>query len=56
MSAGLADDMHTLRIWANAARHQDSERWQRDGPRNEAEASRRVAAIDGQVKELERRK
>ena len=53
MSASLADGMHTLRIWSNAARHQDSERWRRDGPRDEAEASRRVAAIERAVKALE---
>jgi len=45
--------MHKLRVWANAARHHDSERWRRDGPRDEAQASRHVAAIESALEALE---
>ena len=37
--------LHKLRVWANAARHPDAERWRRVGPRNEAEASHLVASL-----------
>ena len=41
----LRSQLHSLRIWANAARHHDAARWRRDGPRSEGEASRLVAAV-----------
>ena len=46
--------VHTLRIWANAARHHDDERWRRDGPRSEADASRHVSATLKALEALER--
>ena len=46
MSAALQRDMHTLRVWSNAARHHDRERWRRDGPRSAHEASQLLADID----------
>lgn len=49
-----ASRLHLLRIWTNAARHHDAERWQRDGPRSEAEASQLVAAVQTALKALER--
>ena len=41
----LRSQLHSLRIWANAARHHDAARWRRDGPRSDGEASRLVAAV-----------
>jgi hypothetical protein len=54
MRADLKDNLHTLRKWANAARHHDDERWRRDGPRNEAEASKMVSAVQAAIEALER--
>ena len=49
MSAALRRDMHRLRVWSNAARHHDGERWRRDGPRSAHEASQLVAAISDAI-------
>ena len=54
MRAELKDRLHSLRVWANAARHHDEERWRRDGPRNEAEASQLVSAAQTALEALER--
>ena len=54
MRADLKDNLHALRKWANAARHHDDERWRRDGPRNEAEASKMVSAVQAAIEALER--
>jgi len=54
MRADLTGWMHSLRIWANAARHHDDARWQRDGPSDEAEASRLVSAARTAIEALER--
>ena len=54
MDGRTHDLMQTLRIWSNAARHHDHERWRRDGPRSAEEASRHVAAIEAAVVALER--
>ena len=54
MRTSLKDQLHTLRIWANAARHHDDERWRRDGPANEAEALRLVSAARTALEALER--
>ena len=43
----LRSQLHSLRIWANAARHHDAARWRRDGPRSEGEASRASCRGDG---------
>ena len=56
MGSRLRGDLHTLRKWANAARHHDQERWQREGPRCAEEASQRVAAIEAAIGALEQRK
>ena len=53
MRADLKDTLHTLRKWANTARHHDDERWRRDGPRNEAEASKMVSAARAAIEALE---
>ena len=54
MATELKGRLHTLRIWANAARHHDADRWRKDGPRNEAEASRLVSAVQTSIDALER--
>ena len=54
MSTDLKDRLHSLRIWANAARHHDDERWRRDGPRTEAEASQLVVSAREAIEALER--
>ena len=54
MSADLTARLHTLRIWANAARHHDEERWQREGPRSETEACQLVSAARASIAALER--
>ena len=53
MSSALHADMHTLRIWANAARHGDDERWRRQGPRGQEDASQRLAAVESAIEALE---
>jgi len=54
MRTSLRDQLHTLRIWANAARHDDDERWRRDGPANEAAASRLISGARTALEVLER--
>ena len=46
MPSELRGRLHLLRVWANAARHHDAERWRRDGPRSEAAASQLLAAVE----------
>ena len=53
MRTDLKDRVHSLRIWANAARHLDDDRWRRDGPRDEAEASQLVSAVKTAIEALE---
>ena len=53
MRADLKDLLHSLRIWANAARHHDDERWRRHGPGNEAAASRLVSAARAMIEAIE---
>ena len=54
MSSGLAARLQKLRIWANAVRHHDDERWQRDGPADEAEASQLVTEVQSLIERLKR--
>ena len=54
MATDLKDRLHVLRIWANAARHHDNDRWRRDGPRDEAQASRLVSSVQVAIEALER--
>ena len=54
MRSELRVRLHSLRVWANAARHHDAERWRRDGPRSEEEASNLVAAVKTELEVLER--
>ena len=54
MRAELKGRLHSLRIWANAARHHDADRWRRDGPCSEAEASHLVSSVVKALKALER--
>ena len=37
--------LHTLRIWRNASLHHDAQRWARDGPRSDAEASKLIEEL-----------
>ena len=53
MRVDLKDRLHSLRIWANAARHLDDDRWRRDGPRDEAEASQLVSSVKTAIEALE---
>ncbi|EOD29458.1 hypothetical protein EMIHUDRAFT_468558 [Emiliania huxleyi CCMP1516] len=53
LPAELRSQLHSLRIWANAARHHDAARWRRDGPRNEEAASRLIAAATEAIGALE---
>jgi interleukin-1 receptor-associated kinase 1 len=53
MRTDLKDRLHALRIWANAARHLDDDRWRRDGPRDEVEASQLVSAVKTAIEALE---
>ena len=54
MPVGLHRRMQTLRIWRNASEHHDSERWRREGPREPAELTVLLSAIDAALNELER--
>ena len=54
MRTDLKDRLHSLRIWRNAASHLDDDRWRRDGPRCEAEASQLVSAVTTSIEALER--
>ena len=54
MRSELRVRLHSLRVWANAARHHNAERWRRDGPRSEEEASNLVAAVKTELEVLER--
>ena len=40
LPAELRSQLHSLRIWANAARHHDAARWRRDWPRRGEVAAR----------------
>ena len=53
MRRGLADDLHTLRIWRNASDHHDAERWHRDGPSSEGAAAEVLARVEAAIKALE---
>jgi len=53
MRIDLKDRLHSLRIWRNAASHLDDDRWRRDGPRDEAEASQLVSAVKTAIEALE---
>jgi interleukin-1 receptor-associated kinase 1 len=53
MRTDLKDRLHSLRIWRNAASHLDDDRWRRDGPRCEAEASQLVSAVKTAIEALE---
>ena len=53
MRTDLKDRLHSLRIWRNAASHLDDDRWRRDGPRDEAEASQLVSSVKTAIEALE---
>jgi len=53
MRIDLKDRLHSLRIWRNAASHLDDDRWRRDGPRDEAEASQLVSSVKTAIEALE---
>jgi interleukin-1 receptor-associated kinase 1 len=53
MRIDLRDRLHSLRIWRNAASHLDDDRWRRDGPRDEVEASQLVSAVKTAIEALE---
>ena len=54
MRTDLKNRLHSLRIWRNAASHLDDDRWRRDGPRDEDEASQLVSAVRTALEALER--
>ena len=54
MRADLKDRLHSLRIGASVTRHNDGERWRREGPRNEEDASQLVSAVTTLIEALER--
>ena len=56
MSNNLRTQLHGVRIWANAARHQNDERWRKEGPRDEEEASRRLQAVERAIAAMEKKK
>ena len=41
--------LHRLRIWRNASEHRDEQRWARDGPRSDAEASLLIDELESWV-------
>ena len=53
MPERLHAEMHTLRVWRNAAEHHDAERWARDGPSGEDEFVRLVERLGAAVGKLE---
>ena len=46
IDADLAESLHRLRLWRNAATHHNNERWSREGPSSADEVSLLVAKID----------
>ena len=56
MNNNLRTQLHGVRIWANAARHQNDERWRKEGPRDEEEASRRLQAVERAIAAMEKKK
>ena len=46
VGADLAESLHRLRLWRNAATHHNDMRWSREGPSSADEVSLLVAAID----------
>ena len=53
MQTDLKVRLHMLLILANEARHLEDDRWRRDGPRGEAEASQLVSAVKTALEALE---
>ncbi|EOD32945.1 hypothetical protein EMIHUDRAFT_230091 [Emiliania huxleyi CCMP1516] len=53
MPERLHAEMHTLRVWRNAAEHHDAERWARDGPSGDDEFVRLVERLGAAVGKLE---
>ena len=46
IDAAVAESLHRLRVWRNAATHHDKERWAREGPTGADEAARLIAEIN----------
>ena len=53
MPSATKDDLHRLRVWANAARHGNDGRWRRDGPQSSHAASQLVASVEQAVVRFE---
>ena len=56
MSANLCAELHELRRWSNAARHNDDERWAREGPQSADQAAQCVSNLETRIAALERKK
>ena len=52
LPAGLHSGMHRLRVWRNTGEHRDGLRWQREGPRSEAEFIELASMLERGLDEL----
>ena len=53
VDADLAESLHRLRLWRNAATHHEAARWAKEGPASAEEASQLISVIDGALVGLE---
>ena len=53
VDAVLAESLHRLRVWRNAATHHEAARWAKEGPASAEEASQLISVIDGALAGLE---
>ena len=53
LDPALAESLHRLRVWRNAATHHEAARWAKEGPASAEEASQLIGVIDGALAGLE---
>ena len=53
LDPALAESLHRLRVWRNAATHHEAARWAKEGPASAEEASELIGVIDGALAGLE---
>ena len=53
LDPALAESLHRLRVWRNAATHHEAARWAKEGPASAEEASQLISVIDGALAGLE---
>ena len=53
IDTALAESLHRLRVWRNAATHHEAARWEKEGPANADEASMLIGEIDRRLREWE---